>query len=136
MVKYQVEDYCFQINDPISFQLLQQQYLDALFQQEILEVAEELQKTLNGILSGSKIIWRPHSLYTIWQDLKPGKLSQLDPISLRVVDVGSFIVLVEEEMDCYRALGLLHKRYSPVDGSALRDCQSSREWVSIFAYPG
>jgi GTP diphosphokinase / guanosine-3',5'-bis(diphosphate) 3'-diphosphatase len=125
-VKCQAEDYCFQINDPISYQLLQQRSVDPGFQQEIAEVVEELQQVLNELLPGSKTIWRPASLYTIWQDLKPGKLSHLDPTSLRMVDVGSFIVLTQEEMDCYHALGLLHKRYLPVDGQ-VRDQIANRQ---------
>ena len=126
-VKCQVEDYCFQINDPISYQLLQQRCVDLRFQQEIAEVVEELQQVLNELLPGSKIIWRPASLYTIWQDLKPGKWSHLDPTSLRMVDVGSFIVLTQEEMDCYHVLGLLHKRYLPVDGQMRDQIANRRE---------
>ena len=124
-VKCQVENYSFQINDPISYQLLQQRCEDPRFQQEIAEVVEELQQALSEPLPGSKIIWRPASLYTIWQELKPGKLSHLDPTSLRMVDIGSFIVLTQEELNCYHALGLLHQRYPPIDGS-VRDLIANR----------
>src|SRR5438552_478913 len=126
-VKCQVEDYCFQINDPISYQLLQQRCVDPHFQQEIAEVVEELQQVLSEQLPGSKVIWRPASLYTIWQDLKPGKWSHLDPTTLTMVDVGSFIVLTQEEIDCYHALGLLHKRYLPVDGQVRDQIANRRE---------
>jgi GTP diphosphokinase / guanosine-3',5'-bis(diphosphate) 3'-diphosphatase len=126
-VKYQVENHCFQINDPISYQLLQQRCVDPRFQQEITEVVEELQQALNELLPGCKIIWRLASLYAIWQDLKPGKWSHYDPTTLRMVDVGSFIVLTEEEIDCYHALGLLHKRYSPVDGQMRDQIANRRE---------
>ena len=126
-VKCQVENYSFQINDPISYQLLQQRCEDPRFQQEIAEVVEELQQALGGLLPGSKITWRPASLYTIWQDLKPGKWSHFDPTTLTMVDVGSFIVLTQEEIDCYHALGLLHKRYLPVDGQVRDQIANRRE---------
>lgn len=124
-IKRQVEDYCFRINDPISYHQLHQRCEDPRFQQEIVEVVEELQLTLSGLLPESKIIWRPASLHTIWQDLKPDKWSHLDPTSLRMVDVGSFIVLTQEEIDCYHALGLLHKRYPPIEG-LVRDLIANR----------
>ncbi len=125
MVKRQVEDHCFQINDPISYQLLQKRCEDPRFQQEIAEVGGELQQALSTLLPGSKIIWRPASLYAVLQDLKPGKLSHRDSTSLRMVDVGSFIVLTQKEIDCYHALGLLHKRYPPIEG-LVRDLIANR----------
>jgi len=124
-VTRQVEDYCFRINDPVSFQLLHQRCGDPRFQQEIAEVVDELQQTFSKLLPGSKIIWRPSSLHTIWQDLKPGKWSQHDPTSVRMVDVGSFIVLTQEEIDCYHALGLLHNCYLPIEG-LVRDLIANR----------
>ena len=126
-VKRQVEDCCFQINDPISQQLLQQRCADPHFQQEIVLVVEELQETFSRLLPASKIIWRPASLYSIWQDFKPGKLGQHDPSSLRMVDAGSFIILTQEEIDCYHALGLLHKRYPPVEGQVRDQIANRRE---------
>ena len=68
-VKSQVENLCFQINEPIYYQLLQQQSEGPEFQQQIEEIVEELQRALNGVVPGLKIGWRPHSLHTIWQEL-------------------------------------------------------------------
>lgn len=119
-VKRQVEDLCFQMNDPISYQLLQQRCADPRFLEEIALVEGELRQAFNTFLPASKVIWRPTSLYNIWQDYRHGKWSQHDLASLRMVDVGSFIILTQEEMECYLALGLLHKRYTPVEGQ-LRD---------------
>lgn len=124
-VRRQVEDLCFQINDPLSYQMLQQRCSAPHFQEEIALVGEELQQALSRLLPGSKIIWRPASLYSIWQDFKPGRWSQHDFSSLRMVDVGSFIILMQEEIECYHALGLLHKRYHPVEGQ-VRDQIANR----------
>ncbi len=126
-IKYQVENHCFQINEPIYYQLLQQQCDGPGFQQQIGEVVDELQQVLSGLLPGIKIIWRPNSLYTIWQDLKPGKWSHLDHPTLRIVDAGSFVVLAQEEIDCYHALGLLHRLYRPVDGQVRDQIAIRRE---------
>ncbi len=124
-VKRQVEDLCFQINDPVSYQLLQQRCAYPGFLGEIVQIEEELQQTFSALSPTSKVIWRPHSLYTVWQDYRHGKWGQHDLASLRMVDVGSFIILTQEEMECYLALGLLHNRYIPVEGQ-LRDQIANR----------
>ena len=42
-----------------------------------------------------------------------------------MLDIGSFIILTQETMECYLALGLLHNRYTPVEGQ-LRDQIANR----------
>ena len=124
-VKRQVEDLCFQINDPISYQLLQQRCADPGFLQELAQVEEELQQAFSALLPTGKVIWRPASLYSVWQDYRHGKWGQHELASLRMVDLGSFVILTQEEMECYLALGLLHNRYTPVEGQ-LRDQIANR----------
>lgn len=119
-VKSQVENRCFQINEPIYYQLLQQLSERPEFQQQIGEVAEELRQALNGLLPGLKIIWRPNSLYTIWQEINPGKLNHLGHFTLRIMDAGSFLVLTQKKIECYEAIGLIHELYPPIDGQ-MRD---------------
>lgn len=124
-VKRQVEDLCFQIIDPISYQLLQQRCADPGFLDEIARVEEELRQAFSALLPASTVIWRPASLYSVWQDYRHGKWGQHDLASLRMVDIGSFIILTQQEIECYLALGLLHNRYSPVEGQ-LRDQIANR----------
>src|SRR5260370_12908097 len=44
-----------------------------------------------------------------------------------MVDAGSFIIMTQEEIDCYHALGLLHKRYPPVEGQVRDQIANRRE---------
>ena len=115
-VKSQVENLCFQINEPIYYQLLQQQSEGPEFQQQIEEIVEELQRALNGVVPGLKIGWRPHSLHTIWQELPPGKWNHLGHPTLRMGDAGSFVVLTLKKIECYEAICFIHELYSPIDG--------------------
>ena len=126
IVKRQMEDACFSITNPTFYSLLQQYYTDIAFQQDIASVSQELQQTFSALLPDCTVTWRPFSLYSIWQDLKPNKLVYTEPISLRVIDAGTFILMTRDEIDCYRALGLLHKRYPPLKGQ-LRDLIADRQ---------
>ena len=116
IARRQMEDYCFEINNPMYHKLLRQQCADSKFNQEIEGVLQELRQVFDARVPGSKIHWQPFSLYTIGQDLKLGKLVHVGSISLRMVDAGAFIIVTGEEMECYHALGTLHKLYPPVKG--------------------
>lgn len=119
-VKRQLEDYCFEIFNPTPYKVLKQHYTDANFHQEIKGVQEELQQVFSKMTLKSEVRWQPVSLYTLYyhqieQNAKLGKSIRAEPSPLRMVDAGSFIILTDEEIDCYRVLGTLHKLYSPVE---------------------
>lgn len=122
----QIENYCFEIKNPTYYKLLQQQCADLKFNQEVESVLQELRQELSTRMPGSKIRWQPFSLYAIGQDLKLGRLVHAGSISLRMVDAGAFIIVTDEEMECYRALGMLHKLYVPVEGQ-IQDLISNRQ---------
>lgn len=112
--KRQLEDYCFEINNPTYYKMLKQHYLDSSIHQEIKDILKELQQNFGQLRA---VRWQSASLYTIYrhqieQNIRPGKLIDAQP--LRIRDAGSFIILTEEENDCYQILGTLHKLYHPM----------------------
>ncbi len=120
MAKRQLEDYCFDLFNTTAYKKLRQHSLAAPFQQEIQAVQTELQLLLQHMPRQCEVRWQADSLYTLYyqqisQNAKLGKSIRADPSSLRLIDAGSFIILTEEETDCYQILGVLHRHLAPVE---------------------
>lgn len=120
MVKRQLEDYCFDLFNSTAYKRLKQRSTSAHFQQEIRDVQAELQEILQRLPLPCEVRWQADSLYTlhyrqIRQNEILGKSIRTDPVSLRMVDAGSFIIFTEEEGACYQILGRLHKHLVPVE---------------------
>lgn len=100
--------------------MLKQHFEEARTQQEIQEVLEELQHIISPSLPKSEVCWQPVSFYTLYlhqfeHNARPGKPIHVEPAPVRIADTGSFIILTDEESDCYRILGTLHKHYAPIE---------------------
>lgn len=119
-VKRQLEDYCFEIFNPALYQIQKQQYADPDFHRDIAQALADLQQLLRTLPLKSEIRWQPVSLYTLYchqieQNAKLGKTTRTASLPLRIVDAGSFIIVTQEEIDCYTLLGSLHKNLPPVE---------------------
>lgn len=119
-VKRQLEDYCFEIFNPALYQIQEQQYSDPGFHHDITQILADLQQLLCSLPLKSEIRWQPVSLYTLYchqieQNAKLGKATRATSLPLRIVDAGSFVIVTQEEIDCYTLLGLLHRNLPPVE---------------------
>jgi len=119
-VKRQLEDYCFEIFNPAPYKIQKQQYADPDFHSEVSRALADLQQLLQTLPLKSEVRWQPVSLYTLYchqieQNAKLGKSTRTASIPLRMVDAGSFIIVTQEEIDCYTLLGSLHKNLPPVE---------------------
>jgi GTP diphosphokinase / guanosine-3',5'-bis(diphosphate) 3'-diphosphatase len=120
MARYQLEDCCFELNNPGYYTMLEQHCLSPDLKQEVASVQQELHHVVNEALPGSSVRWHPSSLYSVGQDIGFARLASLDTEPVQLINTGSFIVLTNEEDDCYRLLRIIHKQYPPVRGH-LRD---------------
>jgi GTP pyrophosphokinase len=120
MARYQLEDCCFDLNNPGYYTMLEHHCLGPDLKQEVASVQQELHHVVNEALPGSSVRWHPSSLYSIGQDIGFARLASLDTEPVQLINTGSFIVLTNEEDDCYRLLRIIHKQYPPVRGH-LRD---------------
>lgn len=116
-VKRQLEDVCFEILYPTYYKMSKEHLAEANIQQEIKSVLEELQQVFSASVPKCQVAWKSASFYNFYRaqiehNARPGKL-ELAP--LRIVDAGSFIILTDEELDCYYMLGISHKLYVPVE---------------------
>jgi guanosine-3',5'-bis(diphosphate) 3'-pyrophosphohydrolase len=114
MVKRELEDCCFEINNPAYYSMLQQSSLDTHLLQLVEGVQEELRQLVSMIAPGSNVRWQPASLFGIGQEIGLGKLLSSSLVTIPLVNAGSFVILVEDEENCYPILGGVHKRYPPV----------------------
>lgn len=120
MARYELEDCCFELNNPGYYNLLEQHCMGADLEHGVVNVLQEVQQVVNEALPGSSVRWHPFSLYSIGQDIGFARLASLDTEPVQLNNTGSFIVLSNEEDDCYRLLRIIHKQYPPVRGH-LRD---------------
>src|SRR5438270_5768187 len=107
--KLLLENYNFEVINPTYYKMLKQQCEDANVKEEVQNLANELQQTVNMSIRESEVRWQFDSLYTLYRrqlehNFKLGKPLHAAPSPLRVVDAGFFIVqlLSDEEYDCYR----------------------------------
>lgn len=116
-----LEDSCFEINNPDNYRILQQRSADADIQKTVHSLLEEIRQVFEALPHKNEVRWQPASFYALYrqqimQNAKLDKRTHVEPSALRLVDVGSFIILTEEESECYRILGMIHKLYPPVEG--------------------
>ena len=116
VVKCQLEDCCFEINNPMYYRMLQQSSIDASLLQGVEGLQEELRQLVSAVVPSSSVRWQPASFYGIGQEIGLGKLLPSGTVTIPLINAGTFVILVEDEDSCYRILGGIHKRFPPVKG--------------------
>ena len=114
-IKDELEDLCFvalypEARDTIIARLdfLREKGQD---HQLTSKIADQLRTTLaeNGVIAD--VAGREKRPYSIWRKMQRQKVE-----FAQLSDIMAFRVLVESTADCYRALGVVHTRYSSVPG--------------------
>jgi GTP pyrophosphokinase len=118
-VRHQLENYSFAVMHPKYYGMFEQHYILSL--KEIEEIRCEMQQALVKALAHVEVSWLPASLYNLYcrhveQNTKLGRPIHADLPSLKPLDMGSLLILLDEEIDCYRILGTLHKFFVPIEG--------------------
>ena len=129
-VRHQLEDYSFAVMHPEYHSMFEQHYSSHAEAMEAIRC--ELQDVLVEAIADVEVSWLPASLYSLYcrhveQNTKLGIPIHADLPSLKPLDMGSLLVLLDEEIDCYRILGALHKYFVPVEGQFRDSIGSPRE---------
>jgi GTP pyrophosphokinase len=79
--------------------------------QFLAEVVAEIEQDLKAARINAKVTGRPKHYYSIYQKMIVGGRDFSD-----IYDLVGIRILVEEDRDCYSALGVIHSRWNPVLG--------------------
>ena len=112
-IRDELEDLSFEILNNEG-RLLIQKRLDEikLDKKDIFEtLSSELNKLLNQNNIKSKIYGREKTPFSIWRKVQKKRVS-LEQIT----DIIGFRIIVENVDDCYKTLGILHKKYNCIPG--------------------
>ncbi len=86
-------------------------YLSEQSEDLVSRICDELSETLSQQNLDSSVSGRKKSAYSIWRKMQRQKV-EMEELS----DIMAFRVIVPNEADCYRALGILHQKYPTVMG--------------------
>ncbi|CAM3512242.1 RelA/SpoT family protein [Nocardioides zeicaulis] len=79
--------------------------------QFLAEVVADIEADLKGARINAKVTGRPKHYYSIYQKMIVGGRDFSD-----IYDLVGIRILVDEDRDCYSALGVIHSRWNPVLG--------------------
>lgn len=119
LVKNQLEDYSFRILYPTYYEMLKN-YYSSFDRREAQKVANELHHELQRAIPDSEVHWVATPLHTLYRkqidyNAKHGRPVHAELSPLKLSDAGVFVILTENEYDCYKIMAVLHKRYPSVE---------------------
>ncbi|MCB1644268.1 MAG: bifunctional (p)ppGpp synthetase/guanosine-3',5'-bis(diphosphate) 3'-pyrophosphohydrolase [Pseudomonadales bacterium] len=104
-LKWELEDFAFRYLEPTAYKriasLLDEKRTDR--QSYIDQVLETLQKKLKVISVDAQVDGRAKHIYSIWRKMRNKGIT-----FSQVYDVRAFRILVPDDNDCYRVLGVVH----------------------------
>ncbi len=113
LIRDEMEDICFRILNPDAFKIISDR-LHRLHQESgdvLKEIEQELLKTFEDRGITAVVFGREKRPFSIWRKMERKHLS-LDQLS----DIFGFRVLVSTLDECYRAMGLVHRKWRAVPG--------------------
>ena len=114
--KWRLEDLSFQHLDPGAYKDISRMLNATRLQREeyIDIVRATLQADLDAAGINAEVTGRPKSIYSIHKKIENYKRRNLGVDD--IYDLFALRVLVQEDMDCYLALGVVHARWRPMPG--------------------
>jgi len=110
-IKWELEDLSFRYLYPLEYKRiatwLDEKRLDR--QQYIDDVIDILRKRLEGINIHADLMGRAKHIYSIWRKMKRKNIGFDE-----VYDVRAVRILVDETMECYGVLGVVHNLWKPI----------------------
>ncbi|MBT7878818.1 MAG: bifunctional (p)ppGpp synthetase/guanosine-3',5'-bis(diphosphate) 3'-pyrophosphohydrolase [Gammaproteobacteria bacterium] len=110
-LKWELEDLSFRLREPVSYKRIAK-LLDekrTVRQEYIANVVSELNLRVKQVGIDCKVDGRPKHIYSIWRKMRRKGI----PFS-EVYDVRAVRILVGDEGDCYRILGVVHNQWRNV----------------------
>ena len=110
-LKWALEDYAFRYLQPVSYLSVAKALENKRIHREdcIADFIQVLQQSLSKAGIKAEIKGRPKHIYSIWQKMQRKKL----PIE-ELYDLLAVRVIVEQQAQCYEALGLVHQYWTTI----------------------
>ncbi|MDP1653999.1 MAG: bifunctional (p)ppGpp synthetase/guanosine-3',5'-bis(diphosphate) 3'-pyrophosphohydrolase [Rhodocyclaceae bacterium] len=113
-IKWEIEDLAFRFIEPATYKRIAKQLDEQRLEREsfittaVARLKDELAKS--GV-THAEVVGRPKHIYSIWN-----KMRQKDIEFAEVYDVRAMRIIVNEDKDCYTALGIVHALWQPIHG--------------------
>ena len=110
-IKWEMEDLAFRFTDPVRYKEIAHLLEEKRVEREafIARTIEELTSSLRLLGVSAEVSGRPKHIYSIYNKMR---LKHLD--FSKLFDVRALRIIVQNERDCYTALGVVHERWVPV----------------------
>jgi GTP pyrophosphokinase len=112
-LKWELEDYAFRYLQPELYKRIAKMLDETRDEREtyIAQIIDVLSTALSGLGVSAQLSGRPKHIYSIYRKMR-GKNVAFE----NLYDIRAVRVIVPEVRDCYTVLGVLHDRFTPVDG--------------------
>jgi len=112
-IKSELEDLSFRYLEPANYKELQKAIQQKQDERDklIIRVKGELERELVKAGIAAEISGRPKHIYSIWR-----KMQRKEVNFDQIYDAHGFRVIVENEAQCYAALGIVHSIWRPIPG--------------------
>jgi GTP pyrophosphokinase len=112
-MKWELEDYSFRYTEPELYHRIARMLDEKRSEREayIQRVIATLRSELDAIGIEAQIQGRPKHIYSIWRKMR-GK----DVAFERLYDIRAVRVIVGNVRECYTVLGIVHDRWTPIEG--------------------
>ena len=110
-IKWEMEDLAFRFTDPVRYKEIAHLLEEKRVEREafIARTIEELTSALRQLGVVAEVSGRPKHINSIYNKMR---LKHLD--FSKLFDVRALRIIVQNERDCYTALGVVHERWVPV----------------------
>lgn len=115
-IKWQLEDMAFRHLDVDQYREISRMLAAKRIEREtyVSQVSELLRRQLETLGVKSEVSGRPKNIYSTYRKIKKYEAQGKE---LRdIYDLFALRVLVEQDADCYRALGAIHQLWRPIPG--------------------
>jgi GTP pyrophosphokinase len=112
-MKWELEDYSFRYTEPELYHRIARMLDEKRSEREayIQRVIATLRSELDAIGIKAEIQGRPKHIYSIWRKMRGKDL----PFE-RLYDIRAVRVIVGNVRECYTVLGIVHDRWTPIEG--------------------
>lgn len=112
-IKWELEDISFSYLDPSTYRQIAKAMQQKQTEREkwVNEITSQLEQTLTSNGIEGHVSGRPKHIYSIWRKMQR-KGVDFD----QIYDIHGFRIIVENDAQCYAALGVVHSLWRPIPG--------------------